>query len=448
MLRRIFIAALIALPIFAQTYTETSSGQFTGSGIGVGGLVGSTVASASSITITEFVTSISGSASIATINGMTSGRMYIVVPAAGATWKMVTGGNIAQNLTPNVGDAIVLVKHGTTVRALGYGLASLMTLGTGTSLVDGSSWPLTRELRTNYATVATGNEFVSNTQLNITGDSGAVSNYEKAATISYCKTSDPSGAVTRDCVGLDTRGMIAAGLTTGRTWGLYSEAQIISTGDGLAQNEIGVRNNGADAATPDFSITGKNKIALQLFSVGSFPATIGLNFAGTGTFHKGIYFLQSALANAANDSAVEINTGAAVVYKLTRDGTVSTGREISFGTAPGITGAGAGATATYVASTGSTDRAGEIIITANGAGIAAAGSVTITYTSALGTNGSSCMGMLRNGSGPWQTGSTLIGGAMTTAVGTLNWDNHTIAGVATVLTGGSTYAVEYRCIGR
>lgn len=195
------------------------------------------------------------------------------------------------------------------------------TIGTGLSLADGSAWPLTDLVRMNKATTAIGNEFGFNGQLNITGNSGAIANYEKAMLYIIAKTSDPSGAVTRDCVGIDTRGIIGAGNTTGRVWGLYSEAQIPATADGNAINEIGVRNGGTDVATPDFTVTGKNKIALQLFSVGAVPATIALNLAGAGTFHKGIYVDQAVLANSANDSFIEVNNGGAtVIYKVDRNG--------------------------------------------------------------------------------------------------------------------------------
>jgi hypothetical protein len=326
----------------------------------------------------------------------------------------------------------------------GFALPPPLMFGNGLSLVDGSSWVLTDMVRANKATTDTGNEFGVNVQLNITGNTGSTS-YEKAAAIFYAKTADPSsGTDLRDAVGIDTRGIIA-GTTTGRAWGLYSEAQIAAAADGNAVNEIGVRNEGSDQTTLDATATGKNKIALSLFSSGSVPATLGLGYGGV--FHKLIYAAQANIQTGATDSFIELGDGTNVLWRVDRYGQATVGRWLSQSASftPTATGTGGGVGATYTLGTNSCDASGSMVITTAGAP-ASSGTFTVTFSTAIGAYGSSNVSVvvsLRSGSASWNSRALVNVFAASTTSFQVFWDNNGAA-----LTAGQTYRIDYIVVGR
>ncbi len=100
-----------------STYISASSDDstvFIRNNTGVDDLVQS-VTSASTITVTGPVATVSGSATITTLTISTSYRGPVtLVPASGSTWKVATGGNIGANSTSVVGKAMTLYLAGTT----------------------------------------------------------------------------------------------------------------------------------------------------------------------------------------------------------------------------------------------------------------------------------------------------------------------------------------------
>jgi parallel beta-helix repeat protein len=94
-------------------YTNTETGTLAGSGGLIGGAQGAVLASAASITVTDFIHEVSGSAAISTISGGVANKIYVLVPSSGATWTLATGGNINEAVTPD-GHPVLLVYDGTT----------------------------------------------------------------------------------------------------------------------------------------------------------------------------------------------------------------------------------------------------------------------------------------------------------------------------------------------
>jgi hypothetical protein len=341
-----------------------------------------------------------------------------------------------------------------------------LTLGTGASLVDGSTWATTKNLRLNYFNTANqGNVFVLDAQLLIGSGIGGV-NSESSAIITRCKTANASGANTYDCVGIDGRGIAQAGNMTARLWGGYFESNFAAGSDGAGTAVELVQNNFATADQATVNTVTSKGIA-SIICAGTQNCTTGLYFIGTGgaTIHKGLYVdVVSALASGANDAFIQMASSAASgadVFSVKRDGYVTAQRLTTSGVGttgtttsrPTFSGAGFGAGATFTPSGGSSDLAGEVVITA-GAGAGALGTLTITYSTtigAYGTNGSMCTATLRNGSAAWGILSTIISGACTTTSCPLTlYNNANAAGVVTptVFTNGATYAVEYICAAR
>lgn len=136
-------------------------------------------------------------------------------------------------------------------------------------------------------------------------------------------------------------------------------------------------------------------------------------------------------------------------FPLTTDSTTQLGgRQTVSGTAPTCSVTGAGSTATCTIDTGSTDAAGKMTVTPGGAGIAALGTLTLTFSTtpngAYGTNGTNCSSNYMNGTGAWNVrAGALIYTTLGTTTAVANWDNN-----AVVLTGASTYKVTYTCYGQ
>lgn len=171
------------------------------------------------------------------------------------------------------------------------------------------------------ATPDSASEFGQSTQVVINSTSSTVS-YEKGAAFFVAQTNDPSdygAGVTRDAVGLDARGYIGSSNATGRAWGGYSEAKIISggTGDGiLVGHEVLIRNEGTEQASID---TTTSKYGLQIVDGGSVSPTAALFItfqAGSSGFRKGILIKDAAIANA-SDIAIGMDDND---WEIARDG--------------------------------------------------------------------------------------------------------------------------------
>lgn len=114
---------------------------------------------------------------------------------------------------------------------------------------------------------------------------------------------------------------------------------------------------------------------------------------------------------------------------------------LSTPTCPTVTGAGASGICTVAAN--STDSKGEITINAAGAGVAATGTMNITFSAPLGTNRALCFVFPSDNNTPWNARASFHQSSTITASCTLNWDNNAAALVA-----GNGYNVTYECFGR
>jgi hypothetical protein len=339
-----------------------------------------------------------------------------------------------------------------------------VTIGTGTSLVDGSTWATTSNLRMNFFNTATqGNKFVADFQLNIGAGVGGV-NSESGALIARCKTANASGANTYDCVGADLRGIAGGVNQTARLWGGYLESSFPAGTDGAGTAIESVQNNSATTDQPNVN-TITSKGIISVIAAGTQNATTGLYLIGVAPakIHKGIYIEpETALANGATDAFIEMfgGTASADIFKITRDGyvtaprmsTTPVGTTGALTSRPTVTLASFGAAPATLFSAGSSDFAGELVITA-GVGAGSSGSVTLNYSTAIGAfaNGSMCTATLRNGSGVWGLISTITGGICNTTSCNLILNNLAYSAgtvVPTAFTNGSTYALEYICVGR
>lgn len=159
--------------------------------------------------------------------------------------------------------------------------------GNGGSRTDLSSWALSTVRFTRALDAASGKFYILAIQPYATGNSGSVVNYEKAGILVQAKTNDPSGATTRDMVGIDSRGIIASTNSTGRAWGIATQGVVEAGGDGLTvAGEFGINNAGTDQ--PAVSTT-TSKYGLHIVASGN-GASAGVMFTGSGGgFHKMIY---------------------------------------------------------------------------------------------------------------------------------------------------------------
>ncbi|MFZ2490134.1 MAG: hypothetical protein WA208_01485 [Thermoanaerobaculia bacterium] len=125
---------------------------------------------------------------------------------------------------------------------------------------------------------------------------------------------------------------------------------------------------------------------------------------------------------------------------------VGTGRIVTGSATPTVASTGIGATGTVTVQAGSSDLAGNLVVTPGGAGIAATGDITLTFSTsngALGTNLPVCVAMLANAGGTWNARATVIGNGLSTTAAYFKWDNNAVA-----LTAASNYLVSYHCIGK
>lgn len=92
----------------------------------------------------------------------------------------------------------------------------------------------------------------------------------------------------------------------------------------------------------------------------------------------------------------------------------------------------------------SKDSDGYISFITGGSGIAATGTVVLTFSHSMGGNGATCMWNLSNvGTGQWDPRATVFVQTQGTSTATATWDNN-----SSTLSSGDSYAIAYHCIGR
>ena len=127
---------------------------------------------------------------------------------------------------------------------------------------------------------------------------------------------------------------------------------------------------------------------------------------------------------------------------LTATGLVKVGRLQASGSMPtcSVTGAGTGATCTMLSV--ATDSVGSMFLTA-GTSPGSNGTITVTFTSALGTNGAFCFFQIGNGSGSWDARASIQPTSGLTTSINAKWDNNGVPLVST-----SSYTISFLCAGR
>ena len=182
--------------------------------------------------------------------------------------------------------------------------------------IDTSIWNATTGLRVGSdlaedgtATPASANEFAVSIQTR-TPSTGALASYEKTAAIFIAATSDPSSYgpdITKDVVGLDMRGYILAGNTTGRAWGGYSEGRVFSTGDGLLYaHEFYIHNDGSNQ-------TGVDQV----------DSKYGAHFVATGTYNSTAAIKTTGVSGVKWNTGIHLASDSIVTHALRVDGLFS-----------------------------------------------------------------------------------------------------------------------------
>ena len=190
-------------------------------------------------------------------------------------------------------------------------------------------------------------------------------------------------------------------------------------------------------ASSNLNLTGGGFVATKngSDSVGAGPNLLLTNVAGTNRWYTQL----SASGHLDFWSHVSgVNT---MGFRLLAGG----GRVMTAGAAPTCTfTSGGGTTPSCALDTGSTDTAGTIIATTGTGSPGTAGTITLTFTAAYGTNKPSCNYTLSNdGAGTWNVRATVIDETPSTTSDLFNWDNNSVAlGVSTA------FHVNYHCIAK
>lgn len=105
-----------------MTWTEQQTSTAASSGGIIHASQGASLASASTITVSDFIHEVSGSTTINTISGGIASSIYCLIPASGATWAFGTSGNVIATTTRAVpGRPVFLLYDGTSFREIGSG---------------------------------------------------------------------------------------------------------------------------------------------------------------------------------------------------------------------------------------------------------------------------------------------------------------------------------------
>ena len=174
--------------------------------------------------------------------------------------------------------------------------------------VDDSVYNNTREVRVGVQLSLPFNEFAECNQV-IAMPTNSTASYEKAGKIFMAVQRDPSDytkGITRDIVGVDSRGIIAAGNTLGRVWGGADWAGMETGADGmLVGREIGVENDGVDQPHLDTPTSKYGTLFVAGYEPANRPATCGVFFQhGTAGWHKGIAARTDAFVGHPDDAFI------------------------------------------------------------------------------------------------------------------------------------------------
>ncbi len=214
-----------------------------------------------------------------------------------------------------IGSGATTPTAGTVLNGDGTGTSawtSLFTLSTDPA-AEGVAWAQTKGFRfgrtLTYAgtgTASSANEFNGfiSTFIDPTSSAGV---YQKNGLYVVTTTNDPSdvSGTTRDAVGVDMRGYIAATNSYGRAWGGIAHAWLKTGGQGhLTGFEIDVANGGDDITSPT-DPTGKQGLLIVAQTLGGANVSAGVRLVGQGTvvFHHGVYFNVSDIGTGTDDSA-------------------------------------------------------------------------------------------------------------------------------------------------
>lgn len=102
---------------------------------------------------------------------------------------------------------------------------------------------------------------------------------------------------------------------------------------------------------------------------------------------------------------------------------------------------GIGSTGTCTLSTGSNNNIGKITVSPNGTGITSVVTLTVTFSAAIGPNGSVCTFTPQQGAANWSTPVSVVGAGATASAYAVNVQNNV------AFTSGSTYLIGYTCFG-
>jgi hypothetical protein len=214
----------------------------------------------------------------------------------------------------------------------------------------------------------------------------------------------------------------------------------VEVGEPVTVNQMGAYLN------PSYGATNTFRMGLGLpgyFNAGTGNWVIpgdSVNNGGLFVLNDGFYVVPST--GGTNQSVTPANL---INYKVAE---FTTGGLNFMGTAPtcAVTGF-ASAAPTCLFTSGSNNNDGIMYATA-GAGSAASGTFTLTFSSPLGTNNAVChYTLFDNGSGAWNARATAIAGMPTgpatmITASVVNWDNNSAA-----LTSAAVYTVSYICGG-
>jgi hypothetical protein len=165
------------------------------------------------------------------------------------------------------------------------------------------------------------------------------------------------------------------------------------------------------------------------------PAIGDISGWGTG--------VATLLGGASSGTGGPVGKTSPSISGTTLTGTTTVGHIVGSGTAPTCTVTGAGSTGSCTVTTDSSDTAGVIQITAGGTGITYMGTITLTFSAALGTHQAVCSFIPATGNGNWSLPLQLASVSSVTTSKEWYWANAS----TTNLTTGDIYAVEYICAG-
>jgi hypothetical protein len=188
-------------------------------------------------------------------------------------------------------------------------------------------------------TAAAGNEAGEYWSMRIQ-NSGATASYQKNGHYITVITEDASAGtgnggsgpdIDKDAVGCDARGIVNWNNPSGRAWGGFFGAQILSGGDGHVNAiEGGLWNAGTSVTDPNgvFAKTGIKMVSMQ----GAATAAFVLGVNGGSGFYKGLFAEPATLVNHADTRFVELTDR----FEITRDGLTLIGKGGSSADTPGL----------------------------------------------------------------------------------------------------------------